>query len=182
MMFAIVDEMIKTQEKFAELKKLYFFEHVIFSYQWWFLIFVTVFVWIVWAILVDKKNLNRILLVGLFTSLTAVVLDDIGLSLVFWFYPYQIAFFTNQLYPVDIAIIPVFYMLLYQYRTTWVSYLLTLVLLLLFAVIVAEPLFAKMDIYMLIRWEHLYSIPFYMLIGIFVKWLVDRLVKNNDTF
>lgn len=137
-----------------------------------------VILWTVWTLLVDKKRIRTILLVGLITSLLAIMMDDIGISLSLWAYPYQIVYFMNRLKTVDVSIIPVFYMLLYQYFRTWKSFMIALVLLCLFAVFVAEPIFGKLGMYERIQWEYWYSGPIYLLMGVFVKGLVDKIDKR----
>ncbi|WP_404451776.1 hypothetical protein LG329_15745 [Virgibacillus necropolis] len=179
MSLAIINEIIEANEKYGQLKRVNFFENVIFSYQWWILLFITFVVWIIWGLLVDKSRMKNIFLVGMTTSLLAVILDGIGLTLNLWAYPYQLLYFTGQLFTVDLAIIPVFYMLLYQYSRTWKSYFVKLILLSIFATFVAEPIFVKLDIYRLLQWEHWYSTPFYILIGVFVKWLVDKIDERS---
>jgi hypothetical protein len=108
-----IDERMQIQKQFADLQKEYFFENILFSYQWWILMATTIILWIVWLLVVDKKRLKVILIVGLITSMMAVVMDDIGLSVTAWFYPYQLVYFTTRLNAVDLAVIPVSYMLLY---------------------------------------------------------------------
>ena len=179
MTLTILNELIETRFKYNHLRKQLFFEEVIFSYQWWILILITVGVWVLWAIVVDRSRFNTILLVGFITTILATVFDDIGISLGLWFYPYQITYFTSRLTPVDMSIVPVFYMLLYQYFSKWKPYLITLFLLCLFAVFVAEPFFVLLNMYIKLNWEYWYSGPIYILIGIIVKVVVDRLFKNT---
>lgn len=166
---------------FLHLRKLYFFEHVIFSFQWWLLICIIIVLWVTWIFLVDKNRLPIILLVGFTTSFFAIIMDDIGLALSLWAYPYQIIYFLNPLNSIDMAIIPVCYMLLYQYFRTWKHFMMVLVLLSLFAVFIAEPLFVKLDMYVLLKWQYWYSGPIYILIGIFVKGLFDEIDKRTST-
>jgi hypothetical protein len=124
-MYEELTELVELQTK---LIKQHYFDHVLFSYQWWFLVCICVLLWGIWAILVDKKRIHIILLVGLITSIVAILLDDIGLSQSLWEYPYQIVYFTTRMDPIDMSVIPVFYMLLYQYMRTWKWYIITLIL------------------------------------------------------
>ncbi|MGG0552577.1 CBO0543 family protein [Priestia aryabhattai] len=172
------DKRIEIQKQFADLQKEHFFESTLFSYQWWILIATTLILWIVWLLIVDKKRLKEILIVGLITSMLAVVMDDIGLSVMAWFYPYQLVYFTTRLNAVDLAVIPVSYMLLYQYFRPWKSYFLATAGFCLFAAFIAEPIFVKLNMYEMMRWEYWYSFPIYMVLGIFVKWLVDKIERK----
>lgn len=173
-----MNELINIHEKYAQLHKHQFFENVLFSYQWWFLIGISILSWTMWGILVNKKRLNSILLIGLVTSTSALILDDIGISMNLWIYPYYLFPFSSVQYPIDLAIIPVFYMLLYQYFPQWKTYLVSLTLVTLFAVLVAEPLFTHLGIYIPIYWNHWYSAPGYMVLGIVGKGLVDQFDKK----
>ncbi|RSL33332.1 hypothetical protein D7Z54_10170 [Salibacterium salarium] len=175
---SILNEILETYERYIQLQEEHYFENVLFSYQWWILVFIPIVLWVTWALLVDKTRMNSILLAGLLATLLAVVLDDIGLSLGLWQYPYRIVPFTSRLNPIDIGIIPVFYMLVYQYFQSWKVYTIIITLLSLFAVFMAEPLFGRLGMYLALQWEYWYSGPIYILIGIFVKWLVDKVKKN----
>jgi len=175
MNLGIVNQLIETRNLFTELLRQNYFENVLFSYQWWFLLIITVGLWAAWIFLMDKQNLHAILLVGLLTALFALVADEFGLLTFLWSYSYHLFPFTMKLLSVDLAIVPVSFMLLYQYARQWKTYIIVLILLTLFAVIAAEPLFEMLDIYTLHKWEHWYSTPIYFLMGIFVKWFADKI-------
>jgi hypothetical protein len=168
-----MDKLIHLQELFMKTNKEYFYDKILFSPQWWFLIFMTIVIWTIWVKTVDTNRLKAILLVGCFTGFSATILDEIGLSFVLWFYPYRIVYFTSRFTPVNMALLPVTYMMFYQYFRKWKSYFIALFVFGLFAAFIAEPLFVKAGIYKTIHWKHWYSTPIYILIGIFVKWLVD---------
>ncbi|MED3981979.1 hypothetical protein [Priestia megaterium] len=51
-----IDERMQIQKQFANLQKEYFFENILFSYQWWILVATTVILWIIWLLVVDKKG------------------------------------------------------------------------------------------------------------------------------
>lgn len=173
-------ELIQIQDKYTHLHTKHFYENVIFSFQWWFLLIITIVLWIIWIVLVDKKRINNILLIGLLTSLIAFLLDNIGYSMALWNYPYYLTPFTSTQIPINLAIIPVFYMLLYQYLRKWKSYLVALTLITLFAVFVVEAFFIKIGIYVPLRWEIWYAVPIYILIGILVKSLIDKIEKRSE--
>src|SRR5699024_8776857 len=142
-----MDDIIEVRGKLFELEKAWFLDHVLFSIQWWFLLLVVIFLWTTWAILVDKRNIHAILLVGFMTAMLAMLMDEIGLTLSLWIYPRPLSPFVSRLNPVDLAIIPVIYMLLYQYAKEWKHYVIILILISLFAVLIAEPLFGKWGVY-----------------------------------
>jgi hypothetical protein len=178
MKLAIIVEIIETQDTYGQLVRQNYFENVLFSYQWWFLLVITAGLWITWIFIVDRTRLNAVLLVGLVTGVFALTADEIGLLTSLWTYSHSLLP-TTKLYSVDLAIVPVSFMLLYQYARKWKTYVIVLAILALFAVIVAEPLFVLLDIYTLLTWEHWYGFPIYILMGIVVKWVVDKLAEGK---
>lgn len=173
-------EIIKERMVDYEMEKAYFLDNVLFSWQWWVLISITLALWAIWIVLVDKKRLIPILLVGGTAAMLAFLMDEIGLHLTLWAYPRPFTPFVNRLNPVDLSIIPVSYMLLYQYARKWRSYLVALIIMMLFAVLVAEPLFGKWYMYIKIKWEYWYSGPIYFAMALFTKGVVDKLVQMQD--
>jgi len=176
-----INKIIELYKKVSALQIEAYWETIIFSYQWWILVLGSIILWGVWIRLVDRRHLHIIILVGFMTSMLAILLDDFGLSLVLWIYPYMLTPLTGRLNVVDLAIIPVVYMLLYQYAKRWKTYLINLFLLCLFAGFVAEPVFEKLNLYITLKWEHWYSIPIYFMIGIFVKVSADKLDRHVRT-
>ncbi|WP_174612828.1 CBO0543 family protein [Virgibacillus ihumii] len=174
----LVRRMYETQETYGQLIRQNYFENVLFSFQWWFLLLITVLVWIIWVTLVDKKRLNIILLAGFIPSFMASIMDKIGLTTYLWSYSYHLLP-SIEAYSINLAIIPVGYMLLYQYVSKWKKYLIVLAVLTAFAVLVAEPVFVFLDIYTMHAWKHLYSAPLYFLVGVVTKCLVDKLAGQK---
>src|SRR5690625_1717869 len=159
---SILNKLVKTQQEYAHLIKQHFFQVEIFSYQWWILVTTMIVLWVLWLILLDRKHFRNILMIGLFSSVFAIVLDDIGLSRALWAYPYKVIFVTTRLSPVDLCIIPVAFMLIYQYARKWTWYMIFSILFALFASFVAEPLFVKMNMYHMEHWHFYYSAPIYV--------------------
>ncbi|GAA0593423.1 hypothetical protein GCM10009001_06990 [Virgibacillus siamensis] len=175
-------KLLETQEKYGRLIQQHYFEDVLFSFQWWFLLIIFILVWAVWMIVSDKRRLNTILLAGFFPTVMATIMDEIGLLLHLWSYSYHLLPFTVESYSINFSIIPVGYMLLYQYARKWKTFLIILAVLTAFAVIVAEPVFEFLGIYNLHTWKHVYSAPIYFLMAVITKWLVDKLAgKENNT-
>lgn len=145
------NQILSHAEKLAELRKAHFFQDVLWSYQWWILVASIIVLWALWVILLDRRHLRNILIVGLLAMGFALVLDDMGLSMTLWDYPYKIEFFSTRLSPVDMVILPVAFMLIYQYCRRWVPYIICCILFSAFASFIAEPLFVKT--------EHVYADP-----------------------
>src|SRR5690625_2964477 len=121
-----ISEIAEIQEIYGQLVRQNYFENILFSYQWWFLLLITAGLWGTWIFLVDRTRLNAILPVGLATGVFALTADEIGLSTSLWTYSYHLPPFISKLYSVDLAIVPVSFMLLYQYARKWKTYVIVL--------------------------------------------------------
>lgn len=142
----------------------YWKEEVVFTYQWW--------------MLVDKRRIIEISLVGLFTSGIAFILDQVGTSLRYWIYPYTLAYLERDLWlPANFSVIPFFYMMIYQWFPKWQKYILAIIVFAFFASFVGESIFKWLGIYKVLKWEHIYSVPFYIIIGVFVKMVLQKFIS-----
>lgn len=175
----------KIEKHYELLQKLwldYWTQEVVFTYQWWIMIFVLIIPFFLWWRLVDRTRIMEISMVGLLASIIAFILDQIGSSLGYWTYPYTLTHLERDLWAVaDFSLIPFFYMMLYQWFPKWKTYILGTIIFALFAAFVAENIFQWLGIYMLLKWKHIYSVPAYVLLGIFIKVVVQRFKKIQDT-
>lgn len=55
----------------------YWKEEVVFTYQWWIMILILILPFFLWWMLVDKRRIIEISLVGLFISGIAFILDQL---------------------------------------------------------------------------------------------------------
>jgi hypothetical protein len=161
----------------ADLRYDYYIHENLFTFQWWFLTILMVIPWILFILLVKKEYLIETLLFGSIISMITVFLDDLGVELQFWAYKYQFLKLIPRLNPVDYCILPVFYMLIYQYFREWKPYFIAVTLFSLFASFIAEPLFVWLDIYQMYNWQHYYSLPLYIIIPILVKRIMTLLKR-----
>jgi hypothetical protein len=169
------EEIEKQYEHLREMWFEYWNQEVVFTYQWWIMIFMLVFPFILWWRLVDKTRIIEISFLGLITSSIAFILDQIGSSLGYWTYPYTITPLERDLWAVaDFSILPFFYMMIYQWFPNWKSYLLGTIIFAIFSAFIGEVIFHWIGIYVPLKWKHIYSIPFYISIGIFVKIVLGK--------
>ncbi|MBT2736184.1 CBO0543 family protein [Bacillus sp. ISL-7] len=168
-------EIEKHYEQLRNLWLDYWTQEVLFTYQWWTMIVVLIIPFFLWWRLVDKTRIIEISMVGLFVSIIAFILDQIGSSLGYWTYPYTLTPLERDLWAVaDFSIIPFFYMIIYQWFPKWKTFILGTVVFALFSAFVGESIFQWLGIYVLLKWKHIYSIPFYVLLGILVKILLEK--------
>jgi hypothetical protein len=150
-----------------------------FYNQWWIEVLIIIFSLILWWRFVDKTRLKEISLVGMMTSGIAFILDQIGTSLGLWTYPNTITPLERDLFtPADLSIVPLIYSMIYQKFPTWEKYILTTIIYALLASYLGENIFQSLGIYKIENWNHLYSVPFYILIGVFVKGAL-QIIKFN---
>ncbi|MEH6930134.1 hypothetical protein V7Z65_26080, partial [Priestia megaterium] len=79
--------------------------------------------------------------------------------------------------PANFSIIPFFYMMIYQWFPKWNKYVLAITVFTFFASFMGESIFKWLGIYKVLKWEHIYSVPFYILIGIFVKIVLKKFIS-----
>ena len=176
------------EKHYEILRKLwwdYWTQEVVFTYQWWIIVFTLITPFFLWWRWVDRTRIIEISMVGLLSSLIAFILDQIGSSLGYWTYRYTLTHLERDLWAVaDFSIIPFFYMMIYQWFPKWKTYILGTMIFALFAAFVAETIFQWLDIYIMLKWKHIYSVPGYVLLGIFVKVVMQRFktieaISNN---
>jgi hypothetical protein len=174
-----MDKFQEIEKHYGQLHKLwldYWTEEVVFTHQWWIMIFTLLIPFFIWWKLVDKTRIREISLVGLIVNCIAFILDQIGSSLGYWIYPFTLTPLERDLWAVaDFSVMPFFYMMLYQWFPKWKSYLVGIIIFSLFAAFVGERIFEWLGIYKLLKWKHIYSIPPYILLGIFVKVILQKL-------
>ncbi|RIW28928.1 hypothetical protein D3H55_20385 [Bacillus salacetis] len=147
--------------------------------QWWFLLSLLVLPWIVWWFLVDKSRIKQIWLFGVLLSILIIYLDDIGSELDLWNYPIKLVNIVPRLNPIDISVLPVMHMLIYQYFTRWKPFIAANLIMSLFNSYIAEPFFVKINIYELTNWEYSYSVPIYILKAILIKALLEKVLQKS---
>jgi hypothetical protein len=142
--------------------------------KWWLMLAVLVIPWIVWWFIVDKRRTYQLLTFGLFVSMIMSVVDIIGVETGLYFYPYKLIPFAPRLLEFTLGLLPVSYMLLYQYFPKWRPFTIALTVASAASAFIAEPIAAALGMYEMIRWNYLYSFIVYMAVGISVKWLTEK--------
>jgi len=135
--------------------------------------------WVIWWILVDKKRVFQILSMGLMILIVATVLDGIGTELGNWSYPIKLVPILPRLMDIDFGVLPVIYMLIYQYLPRWIPFILTMIIASILMSFVAEPILEWLNIYKVYSWKHIYSAPIYLLIGITFKAIIDYIIVKS---
>jgi hypothetical protein len=145
------------------------------SPQWWLLLVFLIVPWLIWLKVVDKSRKLEIVAVGLLIAIVTMQLDWVGYYLGFWDYPIQLLPLMPEAFAFDLSMIPVAFMLLYQYCKTWKSYSIGLVCLSLVYSFIGEPFCNWISVVVYIKWKYIYSTMYYIVVGIIVKAVVQYL-------
>jgi hypothetical protein len=175
-------KIVQTQSVFTDMRLEQWLQDTVFTWQWWLLVALFIAPWILWCSVVEKKRIAAIVLLGMFALATASWMDDLGTDLVLWYYPYKLLPVYPQLVPINYAVLPVVYMLIYQYFRPWRSYIAAMVVMAALFSFVAEPVLDYLGMYKMLRWQHYYSFPIYVFIAIVFRWLVERIFAINDKY
>jgi hypothetical protein len=143
------------------------------------LLLLTIIPWFLWWKAVDKKRKIEILLYGSLISIYSILLDEIGSYFSLWIYKYQLVPISPRLNPIDLTVMPITYMVVYQLFKKWKSFLIAQLILAFGAAFITEPVFIWLGIYKPLNWELYYSFIIYFVLGVFNKWWVGRLIEKQ---
>lgn len=147
--------------------------------RWWLLFVSIFFPWLIWWKVVDRSRLFEILSFGLFWAAMATWLDLLGTSYNMWSYPFKLNEHTTTLLPADVSVIPVMYMLLYQFSSTWKGYAFGSIFIAVILSFIFEPLFILFQMFELITWSHTESLVSFFLLAIITKAIFNFLRTNK---
>ncbi|KJS86160.1 MAG: hypothetical protein JM58_07375 [Peptococcaceae bacterium BICA1-8] len=168
---------LEIQRQLRDASMNYWYKYVFNTWQWWLNIATLILPVILWWKLVNKKKLMEIVIYGFFASAFAVFFDTIGETSVLWDYPYLVIPMDYILIDADYSVLPVAYMLAYQYFTTWKGFIAANIALSALFSFVAEPLLVWIGLYELHGWKYIYSFPIYVAIAIVSKWITGFCIR-----
>lgn len=148
-------------------------QEVLFTWQWWFGVLITIIVWVLWLFFRNRDSSDRLLYAGLFVCLASLTLDNTGIQLSLWTYLKPFTPVIPAYIPFDFALMPVTIMFIIQYfskRNPWiVGFIFGLI-----SALIGEPIFKLMGIYDPVNWKSWYSIPLYTVIYVISHKLTLR--------
>jgi hypothetical protein len=97
-------------------KHEFWLDHVFLSWQWWFVVLLTVVPWIVLYIGIKRESAGRLLYGGVFLMAISMFLDSYGSELGLWNYKYEVFSFLPSFLPWDLGLIPILFIFLAQTR------------------------------------------------------------------
>lgn len=157
------------------------FKNEFLTFHWWLLVIFLLVPWIIWFKVADRKRMMEMGLFGTLIIISTTSLDAIGSDLNFWAYPTKLMPITPRAIPFDMSLIPIAFMLLYQYFRKWKSFMIALICMAAFYAFVGEPLSHLFQLVLYIKWKYIYSFLYYILIGIVVKVIIEQLKGSKDS-
>lgn len=170
-------ELVELQRQLTGFRFEQWRSEVLFTPQWWLLIILLFAPWYVWVKLVDRRRILEITTFGALTMILITMLDGIGMELGLWSYKYKIAPLLPLLLPMDLSVLAVTHMLIYQYFRPWSFFLAALVIAGCLFAFAGEPFMEYIDVYQRYGWEHWYSLPIYIGKAIVCRLTVTKLIK-----
>jgi hypothetical protein len=152
----------------------------IFTLNWWLLLLMFFVPWIIWWKLVDRSQLTELTIFGMLIGLISTLLCIIGYDLMLWGYPNRlVSFLMPPLFPVVLTVLPVMYMMVYQYFRSRSHFIIASFVMSAFAAFVAEPLFVHMGMYVEYNWTHWYSFLIYFAMAVGLRKVTKAIVKHQ---
>ncbi|UCZ53849.1 hypothetical protein LGQ02_03430 [Bacillus shivajii] len=172
-------EIMKLRSEITQLRTESWLNYEVFTWNWWLLIVFLIVPWIIWIKFVDRNRIFEVLLFGMIAISITLYLDAVGDELLFWVYPITFIPVGTIALPFDVSMVGVAYMLVYQYFTTWKSYIIALVVMAGIYAFIGESFAHWAELVYYPKWTFYYSFIYYILKGLLVKCLMERMRKMS---
>ncbi|GMA99490.1 CBO0543 family protein [Pelosinus sp. IPA-1] len=117
------------------------------TFGWWLQIVLLVIALSVWWKLVDKKRLLELTFYGFAIMTISIWLDEVGYELGIWYYPVDLIPVFSPSTAIDYVMLPVIYALVYQYCSSWRSFIISVSILADVFSFILESLLEKFGFY-----------------------------------
>lgn len=174
-----------TDEQLAQMTKELTQAHIenwlatdLFTWQWWFILATFVIPWIIFYYIGDRKQLPKLLLYGTLLMLLIISLDLIGFEIGLWYYPFKLLPFGPLTAYIDVSSLPIIYMLEYQYFPRWKDFVKVSIVTGFVFSFCFESFMMALGLYVPVRWEHHFSLPFYILMPVLMRLAVEKIFAS----
>ena len=153
--------------------KYFFWQEYFLTDKWWFIAIVIAISYAIWWKFTDKRRIIELLLFGSFIAVSRVIFDDWGITSGRWTYIVDLVPLGISLFLNDLTIVPLSYMLAYQYSPTWSRYLVTIGILqsaISFGFLI---LLSRIGILVLHNWHLAYTFIFMIIVAIAMRAIVQ---------
>lgn len=175
--FENLKEIRLLEDKLYHLELNGWLKNEFLTWEWWILVGFLVVPWVIWAKLVKRDIILEILLFGTIIIITTTLLDVVGLQYRFWDYPIAFLPIIPKAFPFDFSMIPVAYMLIYQYFRTWKFFIIAQITMALTYAFIGEPFSEWVELVYYFEWRYSYSFIYYIIVGIGTRALILKLAS-----
>jgi hypothetical protein len=149
-------------------------EHILFTWEWWLGILLTILPWVLWFIFHKKESTGRLLAAGLFVICISSFLDILGVALGFWHYHLETLPLIPAHTPWNITLLPVIVMALLQCKP-YIHPLLKAAVFTVLSAYIGEPFAQWIGLYDPEKWKHIYSVPGYFILYMTAHYIAFKL-------
>lgn len=144
------------------------------TWQFWVMLAFFIVPLITLVFMIDRKKAFRIGFYGLVIHVFAFYSDLYGTTQKLWEYPYTLTPLSQSSFGLDASLIPITYMLLYQWTVNHrKNYYLYIVLLAIVFAFVFKPFLSFIGLFHLEKASYGYLFLFYIAGGFISKWITD---------
>lgn len=163
---------------YTQLRYEYWITYEAYTPIWWFLLIAWITPWIIWWLLVDRRRLVEISFYGLVVMFITTTLNAIGSVQNLWTYTIKLIPFTPHLEPIDWSILPITYMLIFQYYPSWKQFLAAQTVIAILYSFIGEPFtIYLLGAYLPLDWSYLYSLPIYIVLASVPRAITELLFR-----
>lgn len=163
---------------YTQLRYEYWLAYEAYTGLWWFLLSCWLLPWVIWWLIVDRKRIVEISFYGLVVMFVTTILNAVGSVQNLWAYTVKIIPFTPHLEAIDWSILPITYMLIYQYNSSWKAFIIAQTIIGLLYSFVGEPFTIYIiKTYLPLNWNYIYSLPIYLILAILPRLITKYLIN-----
>jgi hypothetical protein len=165
------------QERYATLAIENWLKYSVFTWSWWFLVTFLIIPWVIFNKLLDRDRTLEIWSLGLVIIIITSFTDDLGSEIGAWIYPIKFVPIGLLAFPFDFSIVPVSFMLVYQYFNTWKTFSAVLVCQATIFAFVGEPISVMLGTVTYLKWNYINSFIFYIVTGLVSRFIIRKWTK-----
>lgn len=178
--FENIDKIHLLEDKIYHLDFNGWLENEFFTWEWWVLLIFFIIPWLIWFKLSKRELLVESLLFGAMIIIITITFDTVGLQFSFWDYPVEFLPVIPGAFPFDVSMVPVAFMLLFQYFGKWKSFIIAQVFMALVYAFVGEPFCVWINVVYYMKWKYLYSFFYYIIVGIGIRAILLKIVSFSN--
>lgn len=125
--------------------------------KYWGIVAGIIIAYLVWYRLTDKTRLIDLLLYGSLITVMTSLVDLLATTLGLWYYKVPILPLTTSVLLRDWTLIPLTYMLVQQYSSSWRQFFIWNAVASFFLTCILAPIFSALDIVQMMRWNYVYA-------------------------